>query len=404
MERRVWFLTDNMILAAGPAALILVLLYYLVVWWRVGRDPENGVIIPLFEPPKGFSPAGVRYLARMGYSAKCMTASVIDLAVRGLLTIKDDGKKLQLFRVEGTDASAVSAEEVRLYADLLGPRKSITAGGTAAFAQASKNLKESLSDGYGKRYFITNTRFVVVGAALSLLMFVAVALTFPGEVAFQVLFFAVWLTLWTFGVFALCRAAVGQWRRVFVGRGGVGSLIGGALGASIIAFVFAGFEVLALFMLVTLVSFWVLPAAAALAVVNLVFYWLLKAPTHEGRRVMDDIAGFRMYLATAEGDYLASIRAPEKTRELFERYLPYAVALDMENEWAEQFSEVLAQAATEADEDRGYRPSWYSGAGILTGGVVGFASSLSGSFSAAVSARGAPGSRSGGGGGGGGGW
>jgi len=31
--------------------------YYLVVWWRFGRDPEAGTIIPLFAAPDGLSPA-----------------------------------------------------------------------------------------------------------------------------------------------------------------------------------------------------------------------------------------------------------------------------------------------------------------------------------------------------------
>ena len=47
---------------------------------------------------------------------------------------------------------------------------------------------------------------------------------------------------------------------------------------------------------------------------------------------------------------------PDKTPELFERFLPYAVALDVENGWAKRFAGVLAAAGTAAAVS-----AWYSG-------------------------------------------
>ena len=111
---------------------------------------------------------------------------------------------------------------------------------------------------------------------------------------------------------------------------------------------------------------------------------------------------------------------PEKTPEIFERYLPYALALDVEQQWAEKYARVL-EAASEAGQP--YQPVWYSGRDfthVATGaGIAGFASALGGSVSGAIaSSSTAPGSSSGfsgggggggssgggGGGGGGGGW
>lgn len=89
------------------------------------------------------------------------------------------------------------------------------------------------------------------------------------------------------------------------------------------------------------------------------------------------------------------LNPPEQTPELFERFLPYALALDVEQAWAEKFSAVLARAG---EEGRPYQPAWYSGSSWSSAGA--FASSLSSSSTA-------PGSSSGGGGGGssgGGGW
>ena len=62
---------------------------------------------------------------------------------------------------------------------------------------------------------------------------------------------------------------------------------------------------------------------------------------------MDKIEGFKLYLSVAEKDRLNLLNPPEKTPALFEKYLPFALALDVENAWSEQFAEVLAKAGTE---------------------------------------------------------
>ena len=69
--------------------------FYLWVWYRVGRDPATGTIIPLFTPPAGFSPAGVRFVSRMGYDDKAFAAAVVDMAVKGgMLSRKEGGVSL----------------------------------------------------------------------------------------------------------------------------------------------------------------------------------------------------------------------------------------------------------------------------------------------------------------------
>ena len=94
------------------------------------------------------------------------------------------------------------------------------------------------------------------------------------------------------------------------------------------------------------------PGMGALAGVG---FRLLKAPSRTGRRIMDQIEGFREYLSVAEEDRLNSLNPPEKTPELFERFLPYAVALDCENTWAAKFAGVLAAAGAAAAARPGIR-------------------------------------------------
>ena len=154
------------------------------------------------------------------------------------------------------------------------------------------------------------------------------------------------------------------------------------------------------------------PAVLA-AIVGLAFGWL-KAPSVEGRRTMDQIDGFREYLGVAEEERLEFLHPPEKTPELFERFLPYAVALDLENTWAKRFAGVLAAAAAAGAATY----SWYEGQRDVANDPVSFTERIGSDLSTTIASAASPpgssdsgggssgdGSSGGGGGGGGGsGW
>ncbi len=213
-------------------------------------------------------------------------------------------------------------------------------------------------------------------------------------------FLGIWLTGWSAGVFFLATMVFKLWRQVFAGARRLGTKVG-SLGAAVFMSLFAlpffGAEMVVLTILAksapTLAA---LPLAAA--GLNIVFYHLLKAPTLLGRRVLDRIEGFKMFLGATETDRFERLYPAGRTPEQFEKYLPYAIALGVEQQWTEQFTDVLSRAS-EAD-GAGYRPLWYSGSwdssriGSFAGSV---GSSLSGAISSSASA---PGSSSGGGGGG----
>jgi uncharacterized membrane protein YgcG len=186
------------------------------------------------------------------------------------------------------------------------------------------------------------------------------------------------------------------------------------VGQSIVAF-FA-FAVAAMMANVVEGVFVAIGVVVFLILLNVLFRKLLYAPTRLGRDLMDEIAGFRMYLETAEEARLNLANPPGRTPELFERYLPYAMALDVENEWAGKFQDVLS-AATAAGGSP-YRPGWYDNrSGLATNFATaafarGLGGGLGGSFGSATRPSGSSGSGSsgggssggGGGGGGGGGW
>lgn len=66
-EKITYFLKDNGSAIVGLIGFIMLLIYFLATWAQVGKDPQKGVIIPQYEPPKGFSPSAVRYIMHMGF-------------------------------------------------------------------------------------------------------------------------------------------------------------------------------------------------------------------------------------------------------------------------------------------------------------------------------------------------
>lgn len=137
---------------------------------------------------------------------------------------------------------------------------------------------------------------------------------------------------------------------------------------------------------------WLLPLIyVAAAAINAVFYHLMKAPTALGATIRAEIEGFRMYLGTAEKERMAVLNPPDMTPELFEKYLPYALALDVDHQWSEQFAN-SASAAGVSDQPA-YQPHWYHGNRWERFGAQGFASGLGASLASATAAAAtAPGS------------
>jgi uncharacterized membrane protein YgcG len=130
------------------------------------------------------------------------------------------------------------------------------------------------------------------------------------------------------------------------------------------------------------------------------FHWL-RGYTAKGRALMDQIEGFRLFLTTTEKERMKMVGTPPtRTPELYEEYLPYAMALNVEDEWNEQFAPIFAQR----EQDTGilYVPHWYHGpsGGYYSPMSSDFASNLSSSLNSVISsASTAPGSSSGFGGG-----
>ncbi len=454
-----FFLSDNLDVLIGIIGLFIVLIYYLLIWKKVGKDPEKGTIIPQYVPPHNFSPAAMRYIKRMGYDNKTFAASIINMAVKGYLSIREDDGKFILIREKAgeeiltpeekkiasklnfhSNHSTVNYEEVinqikdkvpignsflnkavkTLSSRLINrlpqnaPEQSekeqsileLDQKNHTIISNSIKELKKALKNSYEKIYFLNNRKEFIVGAVLSIIFIAALGiLGSPNQT-----FIIIWLSMWSIGVTFLIITVY----KVWLGVAGAGKIkISGIIGALVItgfAIPFFLGELAGIYYLSTQGSYLTPIILATLVFINILFYHLLKAPTLAGRKLLDKIDGFKMYLSVAEKDRLNTINSPEKTPLLFEKYLPYALALDVENDWALQFASVIN---TSSIEKSAYHPGWYSGSSWNNFSADGFTSSFCSSFSSAISSSStAPGSSSGsggssgggGGGGGGGGW
>ena len=390
-EEMGYWLRDNLSTGIAFFWLIIVGGFYLVAWFRVGRDPAKGTIIPLFTPPQNLTPPAVRFLSRLGFDNKGFAAAVVDMAVKGYLRIKEDGGVYTLSRQSAPTSLPKSEERVAAKLFAGGSTLKLASDNHTRLSGAIDALRGNLEKEFDKVYFVSNTGYQGIGIVLTLLAMGSVILTAPDRATAAGV--TLWLSVWTVGCIVMAVVVYQQWQdaRSF------GRIIG-ALGVTLFALPFFIGEIFGVYMIGTEIS---LPPALTLpgmAFLNVLFYHLLKAPTLTGRQVMDQIEGFKMYLSVAERDRLNLLNPPEKTPALFERYLPYALALDVENEWSEQFTEILARAQVDGQP---YSPSWYSGRSWDVSRAAGFGDSLGSSFASAISSSStAPGSSSGSGGGG----
>jgi hypothetical protein len=344
------FASNNAGMLAAAIGLIVLSIYYVVAWARHGRDPARGSVIPLFAPPTDFSPAGVRYVHRMGYGRKCYASTLVQMAVKGYLRIADSGRKFVLTRTGKSDADCgFSPTEVAVADSLFNGHTTIELKqeNHTQVAASISALKGALRNEYKEKYFRSNSGWLLGGIGI-LIATIAAAVLLPDDVTVQ-------------DVLSACAV--------------------GAVGT----------------------------------VLSVVFFFLLKAPTALGAHIRDEIDGFKLFLDTAEKDRLEMLNPPNVTPEVFEKFLPYAIALDCENEWSKKFEAQAAAAAAQPNQETFYTPAWYSGTSFRTDGATGFASRIGYSLAAsAAAASTAPGSSSGsggggssgggGGGGGGGGW
>ncbi|MGI9463873.1 MAG: DUF2207 domain-containing protein, partial [Aestuariivirgaceae bacterium] len=394
------------------ASAIAVPWFLFTSWLKVGRDPEGGVIIPLFSPPDNLSPAAVSFIHYMALksagrgASKALIAALVSLAVKGRIRLSEGSTRVTAELIDRRADDLPSGERALREALFAGSDSfKFSKTNASRFVKARQKFQQALKDEHRGIHFKDNAGyfwFAILLAAAGIAAFFF--LQRPSEDQIGIL-----IGLAVFSVFAVVLTGIGwsQFQQKGIGKyaamffaifflGGLGSVLSGEIFSRLSPAV-------------------IVPGAAFLIMLLSIvaFAQLLRAPTPAGRRTMDRIEGLKLYLSVAEAERLNMNDAPDLSQQHFEKLLPYAIALDVEKPWSDAFASHMARLMPDR-QGGGYQPGWYSGRswdshniGRATDGMV---SAMSDSMSAATPASSGSGSGGGGsaggggGGGGGGGW
>jgi len=334
----------------GDLSLWLVVLalatFYFIGWIFVGRDPKRGPAMPVFNPPGGLSPAAIRYLYKMDYDAKCLVSNMISSAVKGVLKIKNRRDEYRIVR-EGMSSDLTEDERlVAMYFEDSRIRKG------ANNYYVINPIYEALRDELKKRWggtFRSNKLLVLAGIWTAIVALVI--LSFFNGVLAQIVPSVVILVFVAIGLFivAIVIAFITDAIAKAVGKD-IQDILGWFFFVPtflLVMFALWKFGLLSL----SVVNF--LLVGSALYFTYVLGRRYLPRPSKEISELLSQIEGFRMFLKTAEKERLEKLFPGESFPKIYERFLPYALALDVADTWANRFADTL--------KSMNYRPEWYSG-------------------------------------------
>jgi predicted membrane protein DUF2207 len=309
-------------------------------WEEKGRDPEEEAIAVMYEPLHGMSPAELGTLVDNSADMQDVTATLVDLAVRGYLHITELTQEHLLGLVKNTDYQI----DIRHQANERQGLKPHEIAYIDALEQSAPldDYSMKVSDLRNKFYrFLPRIKDAIYDSLV--------------EVGYYVE------------------------RPDSAKAKGVGfSVLGIVVLGGLSVLVFNG-TINWLNPVVTIV------AAGISTVILITFGALMPARTVAGARAREATLGFKEFLSRVEEErYKKMITSPE----LFEKYLPYALAFGVADKWANAFKDIYREP-----------PQWYSG-GAGPFNAASFSQSISSFSTAASSSMGSSPSSSGSGGGG----
>ena len=298
-QRIMWFLNANKY-AALP---ILTLIVMFLVWLKVGKDPRKATIAPRFEPPKGMHPGEAGVLIDDRADLRDISAMVIGLAVKGYLTIKEVGAeesgiadKITGFFGHSGPLDYEFVREKDADADLSGA-ETILLNAMFDSSHADKRLLSSMENEFYK--------------------------TLPKLKS------ALYSGLIKKGYYPNNPERT---RKSYAGVGMFGVVLGIVIGF------YSGSLYLGLAIILS-------------ALIVLAFSPIMPRKTKKGVLVLQDLLGLSEYIHRAEVKQMEFHDAPEKSPQLFEKLLPYAMAFNLTSIWTKQFEGLMSEP-----------PRWYVGA------------------------------------------
>jgi len=268
------------------------------LWYSKGRDPRRNPISVQYEPPEGMSPGEAGTLVDNEVAMRDITATIVDLAVRGFLTIEQTDSSQMLGLVHHKNYVFHRTKAATEWANLK-PHEQVM---LAALFDGGASDSVSLTD-------LQNHFYVHLPAIRNRI--------FDGLMS---------------DGFYLHRPD--KLRQGFVGAGvAIGFVM--VWGAGFLS------STMGISAVTTIAS------GVLTGLIIAGFGYFMSARTVPGERALEKVLGFEDFLGRVEKDQIERI---EKTPEMFEKYLPYAMALRVEKKWAGAFQDICKQP-----------PAWYSG-------------------------------------------
>jgi len=266
------------------------------LWWRRGRDPRTGPIQPQYEPPAGLSPAEAGVVIDDRVDHRDIVATIVDLARQGFLHITEQPRTsrrgdpdFKLTRLREDEEPAKHHERAVLRALFRKARR-----GQQNMSKLRKTFHSDMDS------LVPRLESVLVES----------------------------------GVYSSSPAGIrGGWAVT-----GIVAAIVLVVGGSMVQVELIGNRFI----------FPAIGSGIATAAIVLGFGWAMPARTALGAEIRRHLLGFQHFLERVEGPRLKRLEA---TPDLFEVFLPYAIALGVEKQWAGAFADIHTQP-----------PDWYTGA------------------------------------------
>jgi hypothetical protein len=324
----------------------LLFLYYLIAWVWIGPEPKPGVFVTRYEPPEGISPAAARYIASGTVDGRSFAAVIAQLAVHGCIRVESENGKYKLSRLIGdrpTEA-ALAPEEKFILALLFEDGPEIVLSGAMDERNAAQNgryvhhIHDELANQLGNKYFTRHTGIIALGVLFTFVSALSLAITARGRDTSAAVFTTLWvlfigLTLGMMIEFSFAstwktavRAGTG-WIKLLPAAAAV-SIFGAAI-AFLLKNLASGVSLSFSLMLV------------AFLLINLGWGPRMRRKSPLGRQVSDQIAGFRHFLEKVDQDKLDRLNPSANAPQDLDRFLPYAIALEVKEAWGDHLSQTF---------------------------------------------------------------
>ncbi len=345
--------------------LVPLFFYYIATWRKHGKNHPKPVVIPQFTPPNDMSPASVGMIHDDAFDFSLISTSIINLAVKGFLRIEEverkgvfsfGAKDYNLVKLKDAESSLPSEEAVVLN-KLFAESNEVSLGSKynsnvqSMMLSYQKNLllqhKETLKKGQ-------NLRFKILPWFI-LILYLVLLLHYGQDVPLELFVTFATFSIPIYVVLSFILIAIAAIRKKKPKKLNAitlsSALIVGVIGVFSIhpAYQFSS-TALALFV-----------GTPVLIISLLIYSHLIERPSKEKLQMQADIEGLKMYISLAEEKQMQYFNPPKVTPELFEKLLPYAIALKTEKVWGDKFEKTLLQSMQSVDS---YAPVWYAGAAM----------------------------------------